>query len=356
MKRFADRREIDSRIILTVIFSAVLFAVITVTMLLVACLIMALAQVGIVSFKNAGTTGGLFIILMTIAITSILVGTIVTILISKIPLDPINKVIQGMNRLASGHYDTRIDMGGLELTRGVSDSFNKLAEELENTEMLRSDFINNFSHEFKTPIVSILGFARLLKKGGMAETEQKEYLDIIETESERLSNMATNVLNLTKVENQTILTDVTEFNLSEQLRSCVILLEKKWDAKGLELRVDFDEYMIRGSMELLKQVWINLLDNAIKFSPVGGSISITIEKRERKVEVAVSNTGTAIPEENMGRIFDKFYQGDVSHSSEGSGVGLAIVKRIVQLHGGTVGVLSEKGVNTFRVELPEFLK
>lgn len=356
MKKFVNRKDIDPRISLTVLFSAVLFAIITVTMLLVACLIMALAQAGIISFENAGTTGGLFLILMTIAITSILVGTLVTVLISKIPLDPINKVIQGMNRLASGHYDTRIDMGGLELTRGVSDSFNKLAEELENTEMLRSDFINNFSHEFKTPIVSILGFARLLKKGGLTEPEQKEYLDIIETESERLSNMATNVLNLTKVENQTILTDVTEFNLSEQLRSCIILLEKKWNSKGLELQVDFDEYMIHGSMELLKQVWINLLDNAIKFSPEGGSVSISIEERGSKLEISVSNTGTAIPEESMCRIFDKFYQGDVSHSSEGSGVGLAIVKRIVQLHGGTISVLSENGVNTFRVELPEFSK
>lgn len=354
MKRMTDRKDIDPRISLTVLFSAVLFGVITITMLLVICLIMAFRQVGIVSFKNAATTEGILIMLLIIAVTSILVGTLVALLISKIPLNPINKVIQGMNLLASGHYDTRIDMEGLELTRGVSESFNKLAAELENTEMLRSDFINNFSHEFKTPIVSILGFARLLKKGGLSEAKQKEYLDIIESESERLSNMATNVLDLTKVENQTILTDVTEFNLSEQLRSCIILLEKKWSAKGLDVRVDFDEHIIRGNTELLKQVWINLLDNAIKFSPEGGDVLVTIEKKGEKLAVSVSNTGAAISEESMGRIFDKFYQADLSHSSEGSGIGLAVAKRIVLLHEGSIEVESSGGVNTFRVELPEF--
>lgn len=261
-----------------------------------------------------------------------------------------------MNSLASGRYDTRIDMDGLELTRDVSESFNKLASELENTEMLRSDFINNFSHEFKTPIVSILGFARLLKKGGLTEVQQKEYLDIIEEESDRLSNMATNVLNLTKVENQTILTDVTEFNLSEQLRSCIILLEKKWSAKALEIAVDFDEYTVQGSMELLKQVWINLLDNAVKFSPEGGTVSVRIEENDNSLTVAVSNTGPEIPQENLSRIFDKFYQGDLSHSSEGSGIGLAIVKSIVQLHGGTVEAVSSRGMNTFTVKLPKFSK
>ena len=234
----------------------------------------------------------------------------------------------------------------------LTDSFNTLASELENTEMLRSDFINNFSHEFKTPIVSIAGFAKLLKRGNLTETQKAEYLDIIEEESLRLSAMATNVLNLTKVENQSILTDISEYNLSEQLRTCVLLLEAKWERKRLEPELDFDEIQIEGSQELLKEVWINLLDNAVKFAPEGSSILLKAEETPEAVTVTVKNEGPDIPPEAMSRIFNKFYQADESHAAEGNGVGLAIVKRVVDLHGGTVEVVSSGGITSFSVTLP----
>lgn len=157
-----------------------------------------------------------------------------------------------------------------------------MAEELENTQMLRSDFINNFSHEFKTPIVSIAGFAKLLRRGNLTDAQKEEYLAIIEEESLRLAAMATNVMNLTKVENQTILTDLTTFNLSEQIRACVLLLEEKWSRKELDLDLEFPEYTIRANEELLKQVWINLLDNAIKYSPNYGEIGVRIPRGRRR--------------------------------------------------------------------------
>ncbi|MPM07787.1 Alkaline phosphatase synthesis sensor protein PhoR [bioreactor metagenome] len=234
----------------------------------------------------------------------------------------------------------------------MSQSFNALAEELQNTEMLRSDFVNNFSHEFKTPIVSIRGFAKLLQKGNLPAEQQREYLGIIADESTRLAEMATHVLDLTKIENQSILTDVTRFNLSEQIRGAVLLLEKKWSQKGLTIAAEFDEYEIEANEEMLKQVWINLIDNSVKFSPQGGEIGLSIAKTADGIAVAVKNNGAEIAEEDQKRIFNKFYQGDTSHAAEGTGIGLAIVKRIVELHKGKISVVSSPRETVFTVSLP----
>lgn len=261
-----------------------------------------------------------------------------------------------MNRLASGDFQARLKFGRLLTSHPafaeLTDSFNKMAEELGNTEMLRNDFINNFSHEFKTPIVSVAGFAKVLKRGGLTPEQQAEYLNIIEAESLRLSYMATNVLNLTRIENQSILTNVSRFNLSEQIRSCILLLEHKWAPKELEWKLDFGEHEICGNEELLKQVWINLIDNAVKFSAHGDIVEIRLAQKEQEIRVSVINSGPEIPAEAREKIFNKFYQADESHSSEGNGVGLAIVKRVAQLHGGRALVRSQGGITEFTVELP----
>ena len=164
--------------------------------------------------------------------------------------------------------------------------------------------------------------------------------------------MATNVMNLTRVESQTILTDISTFNLSEQIRSCILLLSTKWEKKGLDFSLDFDEQNIDASEELLKQVWINLLDNAIKFSPDGGFIEIRINEKNYRVVVSVTNAGIDIPPEKQRKIFNKFYQADESHAARGNGVGLAIVKRVTELHGGSIRVESGGGKTTFTVFLP----
>lgn len=228
-----------------------------------------------------------------------------------------------------------------------------MAQELEKTEMLRADFVNNFSHEFKTPINSILGFARLLNREDVPEAQRREYLGIIEEESTRLSLMATRVLELTKVENQSILTDVITFNLSEQIRDCVLLLERKWEAKALSMVLEFEDISIAANRELLKQVWINLLDNAIKFSPEGATVELDIRQEPGELRISVKNSGSQISQEDQKRIFQKFYQADTSHASEGTGIGLAIVRRIVELHGGETEVSSTLGGVVFTVCLPQ---
>jgi signal transduction histidine kinase len=262
-----------------------------------------------------------------------------------------------MNMLAEGNFKTRLKFSGAiahhPTFTEISDSFNTLAEELENIEILRSDFINDFSHEFKTPIVSIAGLAKLVNKGNLTDEQREEYLNAIEEESLRLAAMATNVLKLTKVEKQNILSDVTEFNLSEQIRSCILLLEDKWTQKDIVLELDFDEYTIHGEEELLKEVWINLFDNAIKFSQYGGAVSAEITDTGKAVRVSVSNSGKGISEDNIKKIWNKFYQADESHTSEGNGIGLAIVKRIVDLHNGTVSAFCADDKVTFTVELPK---
>lgn len=350
------KQEHQHRVALTLLFTALVLAFMLVTLLIVGVAIYFLVQLEILTGPNHTVPSAARIIIIFV-VANLVLGAGMTFFFGKIPMKPVNKLINQMNRLAAGDYKARLDYGDflgkhptvVELT----DSFNRMASELQSTEMLRSDFINNFSHEFKTPIVSITGFAKLLRKGNLPEEKKEEYLRIIETESLRLSQMATNVLNLTKVENHTILTDVTEFNLSEQIRSCILVLSEKWEQKEIEYIIDFDEYNIRANEDLLKQVWINLLGNAVKFSPTGGMIEVKITEQEETMTVSIMNTGSEIAPEHQKKIFNKFYQADESHSSEGNGIGLAIVKLITELHDGTVSVSSGNGSTTFTVVLPK---
>ncbi len=336
---------------LTLIFSGFVFAVLMIALTLSAVILFLIELFSGESFALETPQ-----VLLLLVATSAIMGSAAALLLSKIPLRPINKLVNAMNRLAAGEYDVRLEFKGPfynnSTFKEISSSFNRMAEELENTEMLRSDFINNFSHEFKTPIVSITGFAKLLRRASLSDEERAQYLGVIESESMRLSRMATNVLNLTKVENQSILGDTRKYNLSEQIRSSLLVLEPKWSAKNIEIDPDFDEYEIEAAEELLKEVFINLIDNAIKFSPARGTVSVGIKELGARIEVSVSNTGPEIPEDKRERIFGKFYQADESHSGLGNGVGLAIVKRVVDLHGGDVHVQCSGGVNTFVVSLP----
>ncbi len=344
-------RERKRRISLTLVVNGVVMAVNLATLLLI---IGALAL--LLHFDILNTPGPLQLLLI-FAASCLVLSTVIAFFISRIPLAPLNRVINHLNRLADGDFASRVELGETwsrhPTVAELLLSLNRLSEALESTEMLRSDFINNFSHEFKTPIVSIAGFAKLLKRGNLTEEQKKEYLDIIEEESLRLSGMATNVLELTKVENQTMLTRPVRFNLSEQLRETILLLEEKWERKEIDFVLAFGEHEVEAEEELLKQVWINLLDNAVKFSPHGGQIKLGIEENADTVSVSVTNSGSGINPENRDKIFRKFYQADESHSSEGSGVGLAIVKRVVELHSGSVEAESSNGLTVFTVSLPK---
>ncbi len=346
-----NKGERKGQVALSLLISGIVFLTNTVAMLLTFAVTYALARLGVIQ-----VTRGLSGVLKFIFCISHIMGFILAAFSSRLYLRPINRIIDQLDRLANGDFKTRLHfskpVAKHPAFKQVEKSFNRAAEELEHTEMLRSDFINNFSHEFKTPIVSIAGFAKLLRRGNLTEKQKEEYLEIMEEESLRLAALANNVLNLTRVENQTILTDITRFNLSEQIRGAVLLLTDKWMPKNLYMDMQFDEHMISANEELLKQVWINLLDNAIKFSEPNGIVSVNITENDTRTLVSISNHGRDIPCDNIAHIFNKFYQADESHSSEGNGIGLAIVKRVCELHNGSVAVTSRNGTTAFTVTLP----
>jgi len=289
-----------------------------------------------------------------IILTLIVFALVISSKFGRARFKPINDLIQAMSQVSQGDFSVRVhaedapgDMGAL------ARSFNEMTKELGGIELFRKDFINNFSHEFKTPIVSIRGFAKQLERDDLTDEQRKEYAHIIVAESERLANMSSNILLLTKLENQQIVTDKTEYRLDEQLRSAVLLLEKQWNAKDLELSLILDEVTYLGNEEMMSHVWVNLIGNAIKFSPEGGLLEMSCAKRDDAIVAVIRDHGEGMDEVTQKRIFEKFYQGDSAHATEGNGLGLSLVKRIVDLCGGAVTVDSAPGEGTaFTITLP----
>lgn len=232
--------------------------------------------------------------------------------------------------------------------------FNRMVEELGSVETLKTDFVSNVSHEMKTPISVIKNYAELLQTGKGTEEERQEYARNIEEAAVRLSDLISNILRLNKLENQRIDPEIESYDLCGQLEECILHYEEMWDEKDLELEVDMEEKaLVQADRSLMEMVWNNLLSNAIKFTEPGGSVSIRQTTSADHVEVAVTDTGCGMSRENVRHIFDKFYQGDTSHSKEGNGLGLALVQRILTLMNGEISVVSEKGKgSTFTVRLP----
>lgn len=297
------------------------------------------------------------LLILAMCLSCIAIGIGITTATQRIWFSRVTKISQAMREIAQGNYKVRVaekdkketvtELGDLEKT------FNHMSSELDGIEMFRNDFINNFSHEFKTPIVSIRGFARRLQQENLTEEQKKEYIDIIVKESERLSTMAQNVLLLTKLENQSIVSEKTEFYLDEQIRGAILLLEKLWEDKNIDLDLDMDEIKYVFNEEMLSHVWINLLSNAIKFTPDGGSIACSLRRTHEGIVFSVKDSGCGMSEEVKERIFEKFYQGDRSHATAGNGIGLNIVKRIITLANGDITVESKLGEgSTFTVILP----
>ncbi len=347
-------RKYKDRFSLLLSFSIVVLAILVITAIVVGVIVFFLIGRDTLRVGENGLDA--WMLFRDMVLISLGIGAVFTFLTLNLPLKPVNKILNAMSRLASGDYSVRLSFKGafakLPAVAELTNSFNQMAAELEQTEMMRSDFINNFSHEFKTPIVSIMGFAKLLKRKNLTEEYRNECLTIIEEESMRLSQMATNVLNLSKVENQTILTDVSKFNLTEQIRTCVLVLESKWIKKNMGFSLPEEEYYIAANEEMLKQSWINIIDNAIKFSSGNSTVEIDIKTDGNTVKTEISNYGKEIPATAREKIFGRFYQSDESHATEGNGVGLAVVKKIVDLHKGKVEVFCKDGKTTFTVSLP----
>ena len=286
------------------------------------------------------------LLITAICVSCIAIGTGISFATMRIWVGRITRISQAMRDIAKGNFKKRVpEKNETEAITEIGDlerSFNQMAQNLEGIEMFRNDFINNFSHEFKTPIVSIRGFARQLQSGNLTDEQRKEYIDIIVSESERLSVMSQNVLLLSKLENQTIVSEKTEFYLDEQIRKCILLLEKFWSEKDIELDIDLDEIKYEFNEEMLSHVWINLISNAIKFTPKGGKIRCSLKLVEGTTVFEIEDSGNGMSDDVKARIFEKFYQGDSSHSTSGNGIGLNIVQRIVTLAGGNIEVESEE--------------
>ncbi len=289
-----------------------------------------------------------FVILIWI-VSSITVGLGVSMWFGQIIMKPVNRLIKGMNQLADGIFDTKIYIGNRNALKDLSDTFNKLSLELKKHDTMANDFINNLSHELKTPLVSISGLIKLLKDEKVSEEKKQEYLQIIDEEASRLAAMTTNILSLSKLENQEILTNKEKINISEQIRTVILLLEKKLTNKNLDLSIDFDEYYLYGNSDLLKEVWLNLIDNAIKYSYPNTTIEINIIQMQNYVVVDIINMGDTIKSTDLENIFKKFYRGQNNKTYDGNGIGLSIVSKIVELHKGFVKVQSSDNKTIFSI-------
>ena len=287
---------------------------------------------------------------------SILLGTFLSIIVSKLVLRPLDDMILATKEVAKGNFDVEVPIRyeKNQFTHLIK-SFNAMTRELSGIEIFRNDFINNFSHEFKTPLSTIRGFARELQNPDLSDAERAEYIDIIITACNRLTEMSSSVLLLSKLENQQFITGKHPCDLAEQLRDSILLLENLWAKKNIELKIELDEITYSCDPESLSHVWQNLLSNAVKYCPDnGGVIEISCTESSEAVCVSITDNGIGMDSETMAHVFEKFYQGDTSHKAEGNGLGLALAARIVKLYGGRIEVESKLGSGScFRVLLPK---
>lgn len=271
---------------------------------------------------------------------------------------PMHMLAEAAERVADGDFSVYVPAlhtaDKLDYLDLMILDFNKMVEELGSIETLKTDFISNVSHEMKTPIAIIKNYAELLQAEHIAEEQRKEYAKSVENAAARISDLIGNILKLNKLENQRITPDIKVYDVCRQLCECILQFEEAWDEKEIELETEIeDAAMIKADASLVELVWNNLLSNAIKFTEPGGQVTVCQISDEKQIKIAISDTGCGMSRESMEHIFDKFYQGDTSHSKEGNGLGLALVQRVLELMDGEIQVVSEEGKgSTFTVILP----
>ena len=277
----------------------------------------------------------------------------------KIMVDrPTKKILSATDKIANGDFSTRLEItheyGKYDQYDWIMENFNKMAIELQKNEVLKTDFISNVSHEIKTPLAVIQNYATLLQDDTLDSETRKNYSKTLISASKRITDLITNILKLNKLENQEIQEKHEAFHLTDALADNVVEFETLIETKNLELNCDFDDVIIFSSKSLLEIVWNNLISNAIKFTPNGGKIDISLKRKNKNVEIKVSDTGCGMTSETGSKIFEKFYQGDTSHSTQGNGLGLALVKKVIDILGGEIAVQSEvnKG-STFTILLKD---
>jgi signal transduction histidine kinase len=268
---------------------------------------------------------------------------------------PVKIITEATERIMQGDFSVRVRPmhgAGMEGFNQIGMAINAMAAELSGTETLRTDFIANVSHELKTPLAVMGNYATMLQRPGITEEEKNEYAKAISEAARKLAQLITNILKLNKLENQQIFPQPKEFDLGEQLCECLLVFEDAWEAKNLEIETDIeDDVRIKSDPELLSLVWNNLISNAVKFTPDGGTIGLSLKTEDSSVVVQVRDTGCGMKPEVGQHIFEKFYQGDTSHATQGNGLGLALVKRVVDILSGEIGVQSVYGEgSTFTVK------
>lgn len=284
-----------------------------------------------------------------------MVGIMMLVATGNKIIKPIKKISDATKKVANGEFDVEIIKSRNDEIGELTDNFNKMTKELQNMDYLQKDFISNVSHEFKTPITAIDGYVELLDDENLSNEERSEYIKIIKEETKRLTNLTTNALRLSKIEAQEEQQNMEEYSLDEQIRKCILLLEKLWTEKNIEFDLKLKPVKICAEKELVEQVWINIISNAIKYSNDNGKITVSTNIEEKLAVVKIKDRGIGIEEEKINRIFDKFYQADKSHSKEGNGLGLAITNRIINLCNGEIKVKSKLQEGTeFIVKLPVF--
>ena len=295
----------------------------------------------------------LFILLYVL---SILLGTLLAVYVIRNILKPIEKLSEASKKVATGDFTVRLaeEYETYEMHTTYK-SFNYMVGELGSIETLRDDFVANVSHEFKTPISAIEGYATLLQDPDLTEEEKNEYIEKIVFNTGRLSDLSGNILLLSKLQNDGMELVKEKYSLDEQLREAVLILEPKWSGKEIEPDLEnVKEVSFIGARSLLLQVWLNIIGNAIKFTDNGGKITLTLDEDEAFVTASVTDTGIGMDEETKKHIFEKFYQGDTSRKSAGNGLGLALCHEIVSKCGGTISVISAPGEgSTFTVRIPK---
>jgi len=308
---------------LTIILGCVVFA----------SVLVAFGIVNLIRLVNPQASN--FHLLLQLNVFCLIIAMIATRLILKRFLEPIKTLREAMQKVAEGDFSTRIETKSTSAEiQDMFSGFNIMTKELASTEILQTDFVSNVSHEFKTPINAIEGYTTLLQSTENIDEVENEYIEKILFNTKRLSSLVSNILLLSKIENQSIQTKQVKFRLDEQIRETIVALEQSWTEKDIELNVELEEIEYYGSEALSYHIWSNIIGNAIKFSPDGGAVKINLTKEQNSIFFTVEDNGPGLTEEAKKHLFDKFYQADSSHKQEGNGLGLALVKRIVTILGG----------------------
>ena len=331
------------------------FAVVTAVILTQILILILLGVASVILMGNGGANRPITVKLQGGMLgVGIAIGAVLTALVARMILKPVAHLSEATKRVAAGDFSVCLtESSPVREIADLYENFDKMVRDLGGIETLRSDFVDNISHEFKTPLAAIEGYATLLSDERLTEADRREYAAIIIQSTRQLSDLAANILFISKLENQRILIDRRRFSLDEQIRQALLTLEPLWTRKNLALELLLDEVFIDGSEELMAQVWLNLLGNAVKFSPEGGVIGVKLVQAPDCVSIEVSDQGIGMSEEVQRHIFEKFYQADRTRGVEGNGLGLTLVRRILDLSGGEITVTSAPGRGSvFTVILP----